>query len=184
MFHLRLGINQTDSMFVDCYQEGFWVIRISCLLQKKQNGKTKNAKFVTVMCCFFKRVFNESLASLPWLRRRPNQTWATCKWFWGRRVWLLPESSLSACWTATRWTVGRWNTHSLFLHTDLKVITYKSSKQLWDMFWILMFSNSQRALKTVKPLFGVWDDVRETSWRAATDLNLCISPGDFNSFET
>lgn len=42
---LRLGINQTDSMFVDCYQEGFWVIRISCLLDFKE-GRTKRGPLV------------------------------------------------------------------------------------------------------------------------------------------
>lgn len=42
---LRLGINQTDSMFVDCYQEGFWVIWISCLLDFKE-GRTKRGPLV------------------------------------------------------------------------------------------------------------------------------------------
>lgn len=35
---LGSGINQADSMFVDCYQEAFWVIWISGLLKKKNCG--------------------------------------------------------------------------------------------------------------------------------------------------
>lgn len=37
--HLRFGINQADSMFVDRYQEGFWVIWIGCLLATQTNKK-------------------------------------------------------------------------------------------------------------------------------------------------
>lgn len=42
---LSLGVDQTDSMFVDCYQEGFWVIWISCLLDLKE-GRTERGPLV------------------------------------------------------------------------------------------------------------------------------------------
>lgn len=39
--NLRFGVNEADSMFVDGYQEGFWVIWISCLLQDKEPNNSK-----------------------------------------------------------------------------------------------------------------------------------------------
>lgn len=74
---------------------------------------------------------NAGQTSLPWLQRRQNQTWATCKWFWGRRVWPLLQSFPSACWTSTWWTERqthkskRW---TLCWHTDLWVTL---SKDIW-----------------------------------------------------
>lgn len=93
--HLVLGVDQTDSMFVDGYEEDLGEVWLSGLLHWQD--------FIKTLCFVSWRntcaLYNGFVGVLPSLQRMQNQTWAIWKGSSETSAWLPLSIYQHVCWS-------------------------------------------------------------------------------------